>query len=290
MSAFRRVDVLVITENEELRTAFRRVPGLIGRPVRVLVHPTLTHPAVLDAPTPWAALFLDTALLAREAAEAWTPILRRLHRRYPRMKWVACGPETTRPLGLPRWLRFHRVLPPPWSPEALAHTLKSLLLPHAEVQAALAIPGTLPPRPEWLNHQQVKERLWDLKQRFSLPGLGWYDFQVGPMAWEGELWPQTFRPFPPQPGEKALARYAWWEEDDIAYWFYALPVFEDTWLAAWGRAPFPFRALPEEFAALRDALQHMEAPTTAEPPPDTEFPELKPLFDDVPPPFPEFPL
>ncbi len=285
-SRFKRADVLVVTENEELHTAFRRVPGLMNRPVRIFRYPSLVHPGVLDAPTPWAVIFLDMALLHREEVETWSPVLRRLFRRYPRTKWVACGSTMTKLHLLPRWLRFHRTLTPPWTPETLAQVLKELLLPHAEVQAALALSTALPPRPEWLDADVVRERLVEVKSRLALRGMGWYDFRVGPLMWMGDLWPETFRPHPPSPGEAPLARYAWWDDDLGSYWFYALPVFQETWLAAWGATPFPHRLLPEALSALRDAFQHMEPPTRAEPPPDHTLPDLKPLFDDVPPPFP----
>jgi len=152
----------------------------------------------------------------------------------------------------------HQRVTPPWTPERLAATLKPLLFPSPEVQAAIASPQPLPPRPEWLTEEVSRKHLREVYERFPVRGVGWYDFRVGPLLWEGEVWPSLFRPHPPTPSDAALERYAWWQYEDETYWFYAVPVFEHTWLAAWGAAPFPHRSLQEHFAALRDAFQQME--------------------------------
>ncbi len=287
-----RPDILVISKNQDLLTAFRRFPNALGRPVRVHQYSTLTHPSVLDAPTPWAVVCLDVDSLHRDTGEAWEPVVRRITQRYPRVKWVACLRNPKR--SLPAGLYVHAILTPPWNPERLVQTLKPLLFPSAAIQAAVAPALSLVPRPEWLSDSVIRERLQEVYTRFPVKGVGWYDFRVGPLLWEGEMWPSNFHPHPPTPSDAHLERYAWWTHEGEELWFYALPVFQHTWLVAWGTAPFPHRTLQEHFAALRDAFQHLEP--EREQPGETseeeEFPpeKIKPLFDDVPPPFPNLPF
>ncbi len=292
----KRPDVLVISKDQELLAAFRKLPAALRRPVRIHRYSTLTHPSVLEAEVPWAVICLDVDGLHREAGEAWEPIVRRITQRHPYVKWVALVRGEQR--SLPAGLYVHQRVTPPWTPERLAAALKPLLFPSPEVQAAIASPQPLPPRPEWLTEEVSREHLREVYERFPVRGVGWYDFRVGPLLWEGEVWPSLFRPHPPTPSDAALERYAWWQYEDETYWFYAVPVFEHTWLAAWGAAPFPHRSLQEHFAALRDAFQHLEPePATRAAAPgaeegEEEFPpeQVKPLFDDVPPPFPNLPF
>lgn len=294
-------EVLVITAHDDLITVFRALPRVLGRPVRVHQYPTLTHPHVLAQTRVWALLCLDLRTIQREAGEAWRPLFRRLIQRYPAMKWVALAPQAhVRPAVLPSWVRFHRVLTPPWVPETLAQALKPLLFPTGEVQAALNDGLALLPRPAWLNHPEIVRLLRDVVERIDpVRGTGWWEYGFGALVWYGDALPASFSPLNPPADGHTLDHLAWWRAGETTYWFYAVPVYQQTWLATWGESPCPYQEIHDHLHSLRDALWHMEPPKAEEGLPaeeegeEEEFPPEEPpmpLFDDVPPPFPYYPF
>ncbi len=285
--------LLLVSQDRTLESVFRGLPAALGRPVAVARVPALTHPSLRKPKRPWHAVCLDVRVVQETPLEGLYPLFRHLWQVAPALKWVALGEEAAlRALGFPGWLRFHRVVPPPWTAQSLARALKPLLFPPADVQAALTDALPLPARPEWLGHPKVLEMLESIMDQVeAMQGLGWWDEEHGVLLWRGEPLPQEMA-FPKTSGATAAAeRLAWWRGEGAVFWVYALPVFRATWLTSWGKSPLPWEEVRSRMHSLRDALHHMEPPLPPEmeegEPEPPEFPEEpKPLFQDVPPPFP----
>ncbi len=287
-----RPDVLLVSDNPELVAAFREACQQAGRSVRLHHYPTLDSPSALDLHEPWRLICLDLEALRQGVGDAWPMLMRRWMRQAPHVKWLLCALQPEPPLQPLRGY-LHALLLSPWTVEALRASLKRWLFPDPAFQALFHQEEALPPRPAWLlQADEIPQRLEEGIQRLGLLGIGLVEPGKGPLLWVGQPWPRPLRDLEFPQASGTLQHLALWSQDGVDFWLYALPVFQKTWLAAWGNTPLAYATLAEHLAALRDALQHMEPPTAPEGPEDEDLPPeaAQPLFDDVPPPFPDFPF